>query len=159
MIKLLFTCILSFSGALLSAQKINKTVTATAGSEMSSAEITIGYTIGESIVGMAKDENSIDQGFWAGLLIVEAITVEKELDGIKVYPNPVESELTIFTDNNEILGITLFGMNGQRVFKQNLQNLSLEHSIDLSYLSKGVYVLHLLIKDNTESKMFKIIKK
>ena len=159
MMKLLLTYFLTFTGALISAQTIDKDVTASAGSEMSTSEFTIGYTIGEPIVGMAKAEGSVDQGFWTGSLKVEPITAENDLDGIKVYPNPVENELTIFTDNNEIFGITLFGMNGQRVFKQNVASTQLEHTIDLSYLSKGVYILRLFIKDDAEEKLFKIIKK
>ncbi len=159
MMKSLLTYILAFSGALLSAQSINKIVIASSGSEMSTSEITICNTIGEPIVGMAKAENSIDQGFWAGSLQVEPITAEKDLDGIKVYPNPVESDLTIFTDNNEIFGIIVFGVDGQRVYKQTVEYTQLEHTIDLSYLSKGVYVLRLFIRDNTEAKLFKIIKK
>lgn len=159
MMKLLLTYFLTFGGALLSAQSFDKTVIASAGSKMTTSSITLSYTIGEPIVGMASNESSIDQGFWAGSLQVVAITAEKNLDGIRVYPNPVENELNIFTDNNEIFGITLFGMNGQRVFNQNVENTQLEHTIDLGYLSKGVYVLRLFMKDNAEAKLFKIIKK
>jgi len=160
MMKLLPIYILIFTTVHLSAQSVDKTVMASAGNTMSGSEVTIGFTIGEPIVGMTVSKSgSIDQGFWAGSLQVEAITAEKNLDGIVVYPNPVENELTIFTDNNEIFGITLFGMNGQRVFKQNVENTQLEHTIDLSYLSKGVYVLRLFTQEDAEAKLFKIIKK
>lgn len=160
MMKLLLTYILIFSTVHLSAQSIDKTVMASAGSTMSVSEVIIGYTIGEPIVGVAiSKSSSIDQGFWAGSLQVEAITAEKDLDGIVVYPNPVENELTIFTNNNEIFGITLFGVNGQRVYKQNVENTQLEHTINLSHLSKGMYVLRLFMRDDTEEKLFKIIKK
>jgi len=77
----------------LSAQSVDKTVVASAGDEISISEVSIGFTIGEPIVGIAKAEaeGSIDQGFWASSLQVEAITAEKDLDGIKVYPNPFEN--------------------------------------------------------------------
>lgn len=159
MMKKLLLCILFLSVTMLCAQSIDKTVVASAGSEMITSAITINYTIGEPVVGLVSNESSLDQGFWAGSLKVEAITAEKDLDGIRVYPNPVENELNIFTDNHEIFGITLFGLNGQRVFKQNIENRQLEHTIDLSYLSKGVYVLHLFMKDSTEAKLLKVIKK
>jgi len=160
MMKLLRIYILIFSSVQLCAQSIDKTVMASAGNTMSDSGITIGYTIGEPIVGMTiSKRGSIDQGFWAGSLQVEAITAEKERDGIVVYPNPVENELTIFTNSHEIFGITVFGVNGQRVYKQTVENALLEHTIDLSYLSKGMYVLRLFMKDDSEEKLFKIIKK
>lgn len=159
MMKLLLTYFLILTAAALSAQSMDKTVMSSAGSNMAISEVSIGYTIGEPIVGFIANENSIDQGFWAGSLQIEAVTEAKNLDGIVVYPNPVETVLTIFTNNNEIFGITLFGVNGQQVFKQNVENTQLEHTIDLSYLSKGMYVLRLFMKDDTEGKLFKIIKK
>lgn len=157
--KSLHTYFLMLTAVTLSAQSIDKTVIASAGSSMSVSEFTIGYTIGESIVGFTANENAIDQGFWAGSLQVENITEQKDLDGIVVYPNPVLNELTIFTDNNELYGITLFGVDGRRVLKQMVEATQLEHKIDLSYLSKGVYILRLFMKDDTEGKLFKIIKK
>lgn len=159
MMKSLLTYFLILTTAALSAQSMNKTVMASAGSTMAVSEVTISYTIGEPIVGFIANENSIDQGFWAGSLQVENITELKDLDGIVVYPNPVVNEVTIFTDNNEIYGITLFGVDGRRVLKQTVEATQLEHKIDLSYLSKGVYVLRLFMKDDTKGKLFKIIKK
>lgn len=157
--KLLLTYFLILTVATLSGQSMDKTVIASAGGTIAVSGVTVGYTIGETLVGFVSGENSIDQGFWAGSLQVEAISAEKELDGIVVYPNPVESELTIFTNNNEVFGITVFGVNGQRVYKETVENTQLEHTIDLSYLSKGMYVLRLFIKDDSEEKLFKIIKK
>ncbi|MEP3208274.1 MAG: T9SS type A sorting domain-containing protein [Maribacter sp.] len=153
------TYVLILTTATLSAQSIDKTVVASAGSTMSVSELTIGYTIGESIVGFTTNENTIDQGFWAGSLQVENITEQKDLDGIVVYPNPVVNELSIFTDKNEVYGITLFAVDGSGVLKQTVEPTRLEHKIDLSYLSRGVYILRLFIKGDTEEKLFKIIKK
>jgi len=157
--KLIHTYFLFLTAVTLSAQSMDKTVMASAGSSMSVAVFTIGYTIGEPIVGMASNESSIHQGFWAGSLQVVALTSEKKLDGIVVYPNPVMDELTIFTNSNEINAIDLFGIDGRRVLKQTVETSKLEHNINLSSLSKGVYVLRLFIKDESESKLFKIIKK
>ncbi len=153
------TYFLILTTATLSAQSIDKTVVASAGSTMSVSELTIGYTIGESIVGFTTNENTIDQGFWAGSLQVENITEQNDLDGMVVYPNPVVNELSIFTDHNEVYGITLFAVDGRGVLKQMVEPTRLEHKIDLSYLSRGVYILRLFVKGDTEEKLFKIIKK
>jgi len=157
--KQLLTFITIFSITVLGAQSIDKTVIAAAGSIYSTPETSISFTIGEPIVGLVGGDAFIDQGFWAGSEItVESLNEEEELDGILVYPNPVESELTIFTNNKEVYGITLFAVDGRRVLKQKVESTQLEHKIDLSYLSKGMYVLRLLTEGDGE-KLFKIIKK
>lgn len=156
--KLLLTYMLTFSMALLNAQSTDKTIIASAGNEMSTSEISVGYSIGEPIVGLVIGRSSIDQGFWAGSLTVEPITEITDLNGIKVYPNPVVDELNIYTDGNQVYGITLFGVDGKRALKQKVDASLLEHKVNLSYLAKGVYVLRLLVEGNQEEKLFKIIK-
>ncbi len=104
-----------FTVSLISAQNMGKTVIASGGGSANNTEVTIGFTMGEPLVGLVHNDASIHQGFWAGSeLIVEPLEDEDEDDllGIVVYPNPVESELTIFTNNKEIYGITLFEVNG-----------------------------------------------
>lgn len=157
--KLLLTYILILSMALLSAQSTDKTVFANTGNSMANTEVYIGFTIGEPLVGMVHNDVSIDQGFWAGSLIVELITAVVDLNGIKVYPNPVLHDLNIYTDGNKVYGITLFGVDGKRALKQKVDSSLLEHSINLSYLTSGIYVLRLLVEGNNEEKLFKIIKK
>ncbi len=156
---LLLTLILTFGMASLCAQSIDKTVIAAAGNTISVSEVSIAYTIGEPIVGLVVNENSIDQGFWAGSLQVENITEQKDLEGIVVYPNPVVNEVNIFTNANEIFGISLFAVDGRKVLNQMVETELLEHRIDLSYLAKGVYVLRLFVKGDIKGKLFKIIKK
>ena len=158
MIKQLLATLLLCCTTSICAQAVSKHVVASAGSFKTTSEITISYTIGETVVGKISNENSIDQGFWAGSIQVENITEQKDLDGIVVYPNPVVDELTIFTDNNELFGITLFAVDGRKVLTQTVEDTQLEHRIELSHLSKGVYVLRLLMKENPQAKMFKIIK-
>lgn len=157
--KLLLVYLLIFATAILSAQSMDKTVVASAGNTMTNSEVTIGYTIGEPIIGMVYNDGSIDQGFWAGSLLVEPISEVGALNGIKVYPNPVIDELNIYTDGNQIYGITLFGVDGKRAMLQKVDSTLLEHKINLSYLSKGMYVLHLLVEGTNDEKLFKIIKK
>ena len=154
------TYFLIFAVTVLGAQNVGKTVVASEGGTVTNTEVTVGYTIGEPIVGPVGGDVSIDQGFWAGgELIVEPINDnEEDLSGILVYPNPVESQLTIFTNNKEVYGITLFAVNGKRVLKQKVDSTQLEYKIDMSYLAKGMYVLRLLTEGGGE-KLFKIIKK
>lgn len=158
-LKLLLVCLSLFLTTFLSAQTADKTIIANAGNSVVTAEASISFTIGEPVVGLVSNENSISQGFWVGSLQVEPITVENELDGILIFPNPVENQLNIFTNSNPIYAITLFAVDGRRILKKKVDVSLLEHHIDLSHLSKGMYVLRLLIEDSDEAKLFKIIKK
>jgi len=144
----------------INAQTIGKTVVSASGGTASNADLSISFTIGEPIVGLVQGDAAIDQGFWAvGQLLVEPESSEEELGGILVYPNPVESELTIFTNNKEVYGISLFSVDGRRVLKKMVESTQLEHKIDMSHLSRGMYVLRLLVEDDSKGKLFKIIKK
>jgi hypothetical protein len=160
MMKLLLTYLLIFTVVALNAQALDKVIVASVGGSISSADVTIGFTIGEPIVGLVHNDTSVDQGFWAAShILVIPESPEEDLSGILVYPNPVEEELTIFTNNIKIYGITLFAIDGRRVLKQKVELAQLEHKIDLSHLSKGMYVLRLFIEGDNKGKLFKIIKK
>jgi hypothetical protein len=80
-------------------------------------------------------------------LSVESLTKSADL---KVYPNPVVSEINI--SSNENIEATIFNQLGQPVFTTQ------EKSIDLSSYSKGVYILKVRnLNDNTINN-FKILK-
>lgn len=141
------------------AQTLDKSVVSNAGEAHSNAEFQINFTIGEPLVGLVMNESSIDQGFWAGSLVVIPITEEEDLNGIVIYPNPVTDELNIYTNNNSIYGITLFAVNGKRVLKKKVDATLLEHKINTSHLAKGMYALRLFIQGSDQEKLFKVIKK
>ncbi len=159
MMKQVFTYIFLFLSACVSAQSMAKRVVGNSGSELAASEVTLNFTIGEPIVGLIANEESIDQGFWAGSLSVEPITEVEELGGIEVYPNPMVNELNILTNNNPVYGITMFSVNGKMALKQRVESTQLEHRIDVAHLAQGMYVLRLSIKNETEEKLFKVIKK
>jgi len=159
MMKFLLFNILLFITIGLSGQTAAKNTISNAGIEMSSPEYTISFTVGEPIVGMISNNESIDQGFWAGSLFVEPITEEKELGGIVIYPNPMINELNIQTNNNPVLGVTMFAVNGKMALKQKVESTELNHKIDVSHLAKGMYVLRLTIENVKEEKLYKVIKR
>ena len=136
--KLLLTYLLLFISVSLSAQTMAKNTVSNAGIEMSNQELTVSFTIGEPIVGLITNGESIDQGFWAGSLFVEPITEEKELGGIVIYPNPMINQLNIQTNNNPVFGITMFAVNGKMTLKQKVEATQVEHKIDVSQDRKSV---------------------
>ena len=157
--KLLLTYSLIGIATCINAQTLDKTMISSGGESLSNADIQVNLTIGEPLVGIIENELSLDQGFWAGGLRVEPMLEEEELGGIIIYPNPVEDQLNIFTNNNAVFGITLFSVDGRMAMKKQVDSSLLEHNINLSFLAKGVYVLRLFVEDDKQEKLFKIIKK
>ena len=90
--------------------------------------------------------------------IVESLSINNnQIDGISVFPNPVNNQLNINMGQNNDLNYSIIGMTGQIIFTGQLSN-SLT-SIDLSSLSKGVYFLN--IKNNSLNKQnnYKLVKR
>ncbi len=159
MMKLLLTYILVFTVSFLGAQSLDKVVLGSAGEPIENTEVKVNFTIGEPIVGLVTNYETIDQGFWAssGILVIPLTVSEQTID-IVVYPNPVVEELTIYAGENKVLGMQLFAVNAKRVLVQKVDAPQLEHKIDMSYLTRGVYILQLFLEGNKELQEFKIIK-
>jgi len=77
-------------------------------------------------------------------------------DDIGMYPNPVSNNLTVFMPISKFNEYTIFDISG-RVYKQSVIKKNTEKlNIDLSNLSKGIYLISL--KGNQLTKTFKFIK-
>jgi hypothetical protein len=88
---------------------------------------------------------AVTAGVQAGLS-----TIESQMPGIKVYPNPSSSTVNI--DYPEELNITLYNVLGQQILKTNSK------TINISNLEKGTYIL--ITKDENNSiTNFKLIKR
>ncbi|WP_276168479.1 T9SS type A sorting domain-containing protein [Zobellia alginiliquefaciens] len=150
---------LTVSATFSFAQSIDRSVVSNVGGTMASAEVSVSFTIGEPIVGLVVNDDSVDQGFWAGRgILVIPLSPGEEPSDILVYPNPVIEEVTVFTSQNKVFGIELFSVNGQRVISQQIENTQLEYKIDMAYMAKGLYVLKLYLENNSETKEYKLIK-
>jgi|GEM_PF-3582176 len=142
-----------------SAQTMSKMVVASAGEAFSSTEYRLNATLGEPLIGLISNENAMmDQGFWAGALAVEPMTPNEALGGIIVYPNPVEEQVNILTNSNQVFGLALFAVDGRMAYRKKVDTSVLEHQIDASMLAKGVYVLQVSV-EGEEEKLFKVIKR
>jgi len=74
---------------------------------------------------------------------------------IKVYPNPVEDNLTIVLPNATETSIKIYGINGQLIKKSKTSLLSTQ--IGLQNLSQGIYVLNIENADGMA--IYKVVKK
>ncbi len=105
-----------------------------------SDDFTVTYNFLEPI-----EMKAVTAGVQAGLS-----TIETEMPGIRIYPNPSSSVVNI--DHNEDLEITLFNILGQQILKTNSK------TINISNLEKGTYILITEDSNNTITN-FKLIKK
>lgn len=79
-------------------------------------------------------------------------TVTNELEGVSIYPNPVNNVLNIKGLNNELQKVSVFNVGGQQVISQTT---GLE-TINTSALSAGIYFVKLETENST--KTIKIVK-
>lgn len=87
--------------------------------------------------------------FAVGLETLSIASSIKDLS-IEIYPNPSEGIITIKKGINENLELTLFDELGKEVYKSNM--ITNSQSFDLTFLSKGVYVVLLKNTNSTISK-------
>lgn len=73
-------------------------------------------------------------------------------EDIKIWPNPVVSELNVTIPNKDIVNIEIYTLNGQ--FISNKKNVQNQASINVSSLKPGSYVVSVKGKQNTWSKVF-----
>ena len=77
---------------------------------------------------------------------------------ISIYPNPFTSTITIQNQNFNQVKFTIHNIFGQSVFNEQENNLSSNYTktIDLSFLSQGIYLIDIII--DGERTVKKIVK-
>ena len=143
------------------AQSIDKSVIANAGDTNSNTSNSINFTIGETIVGTISNSSSIDQGFWSGIGLSNALSTEEIIvdnTTLAIYPNPVSTSFTIRIPDIDNYTFSLFNSSGQKVVSQKVTAAPLGNRIDISSLAQGVYMLSLSIPETNKTETFKIIK-
>ena len=73
-----------------------------------------------------------------------------------IYPNPADDLITVTLSNEELVDFVLFDNTGRVVQQQQLNQLT--NAIDLSTLSKGVYVITLTTQSGTSTTKKMVIK-
>lgn len=155
---LLFTCL--FYSICSIAQSLDRSVVASQGNTLSNDDISLGFTVGEPLVGLIAREGAIDQGFWTGYgLLIIPLSLEEDDIEILVYPNPVVESVSVASTEQSIDGMELFAINGQKVSSQLFDTANTEFEIDMTTHANGVYVLRLYLEEGTQIKEYKLIKK
>ncbi|MFK5983161.1 MAG: T9SS type A sorting domain-containing protein [Flavobacteriaceae bacterium] len=123
------------------------------GSSGSSTEITssdntyyISQSVGQnSVTGtLINGENTIRQGFQQPPIRVEIIADDNSDLGAVVFPNPVETYVTVqFTEVlKSNINVMIYDITGKLIFDTN-KNPTNTFNLDMSSFSSGIYLLNL----------------
>ncbi|MCQ2285679.1 MAG: T9SS type A sorting domain-containing protein [Bacteroidales bacterium] len=88
-------------------------------------------------------------------LELEAVTTDIDdltdwdANSVLIYPNPTRNRLFFSTSHNRQVLVTIYSMSGQLLKRSEV---STSESLDVSFLSKGIYVI------SVDDKMFKFSK-
>lgn len=127
-------------------------VIANAGGFESSGNLSLSWTLGETITEtLNRGRLILTQGFQQPNKLIIPIDVNeiifKEL-GLKLFPNPAAMEVTIQLDQPDVLPLHLhiFNLNGQLMETKPAQDAL--STISIGHLPDGPYLLQFLTKDN-----------
>lgn len=129
------------------AQSISPDVVASSGTHFSNGTTQVSWTIGEPVIATHDNgSNIVTQGFHQTLLTVTGIQeTEAHLEGVSVYPNPVDYLLNIkFDSNNSNVSAMIFDASGRMITSEQINSGTTQHQLDLSAFSNGTYLLRLI---------------
>ncbi|MGB4654279.1 MAG: T9SS type A sorting domain-containing protein [Bacteroidales bacterium] len=124
------------------------------------------FTSYDSIVAATNSQNAIDRNWevvdYYDMPIPTTGTYQcapnasiKDFVEIKIYPNPANEVLCIIADDNQINSIEIYDIYGRLVLNKT-KLAATKSTVDVSYLTNGVYVLLLdTTKGTTELKFVK----
>ncbi|TVZ56146.1 putative secreted protein (Por secretion system target) [Lutibacter sp. Hel_I_33_5] len=99
--------------------------------------------------------NGTEPSLWK--LDLNTLSVKNELKtdltNVSIYPNPASNNLNIEVDNQQIKSVKIFNLLGKEVMQKSINNSSLKN-INISQLTKGMYVIQLKTADNSFTRKF-----
>jgi hypothetical protein len=144
-------------------QSISRQVIGSAGTDMSSSDASISWTIGEPVIQTySANDYMIFQGFHIGTFTVQTPdNLNEGFSGfdISLYPNPLDNQLVIEFDElreNSSL-VQLFSVKGEMILSKKIPARSLREQIMLNTYNSGTYFLKII--HNNQKQTFTIIKK
>lgn len=153
--EVIITCLLSVVFIQVNAQHL----TGNAGKCIQSEKGSLSWSLGEPISFYIISENGcLTQGFQQPHIVVTAIKDHITIDyKIKVFPNPVHSNLTIRIEGYDFthFSFKLFDGMGRIIRDENIQGSSTK--LTVSQLVPSLYYLK-VYKQGIEVKTFKVVK-
>src|SRR5690606_35180984 len=102
------------------------------------ANDTLGYALGDN--GIYKTTN--------GGIVLSVNEINNALD-LTIYPNPTSGKIVIASPTETITSMAIFNQLGQKI-----KELQATDEIDVSFLSKGIYLLIIQTDKNQTTKRF-----
>ena len=150
--------VIIFGNLILNAQNIQNSVISCAGGSSASGNFKLDFTIGEVVSETFQSGNNVlTQGFHQTKLTVTNIDNIDFFIDIYLFPNPTDEfiniEIPSYYNNLEI---KFYDANGRLL--KNFEQVYGVTKFDLSDFSQGIYYLIISLKENNQTKTFKIIK-
>ena len=138
---------------------IKKENISTDGGSQTNGTTTVVYTVGE----IAIQENSngtihLSEGF-IGPDIITALKIDNYtgLQGVNIYPNPVQTDLNISLPEYQNYEIYLYDLNGKQLINTIIEDDN-QTKLDLSTQKTGVYMLIVIDRNQQKRGIYKIQK-
>lgn len=72
--------------------------------------------------------------------------VSNDIEGLRIYPNPANDVVTISTNSSAVKSVQMFDISGKQVL-----NVDTDSTINVSTLSKGIYVVKIVEEGKTST--------
>ena len=155
---ILLILVVLISGLSYGQTQIKKSSLSTAGGSATVGNTTVTFAIGEVAVQENTQGNThLSEGF-IGPDILQALGVEEfsELQGVKIYPNPVADYIHIHLSQSGNYRMYLFDLNGKLI--NDYQTVEDTYEINVENLQAAVYLLIIVDNDHKLKSMLKIQK-
>ena len=125
----------------------NSSTISAAGSSFQNDEISINWTLGDTLYILSEDNISEVSPEIIDLNFI-----------VRAYPNPTKDKLIISQEdeNLELLNVIIYDLNGKKLLQKSMSQSKTE--ISLKYLPSALYEIKILNSKNQFVKSFKIIK-
>jgi len=159
--KRVFTFTLSLLSFIAFSQQISPDVISSGGGNFENGDLSLSWTIGETVISTLESDYILTQGFHQDFFIITAVD-EQEMENISIniFPNPTQDFLNIEwksnTSSNEIINIQLLDANGRILTERTFNSSSDVMKINLQSFERAHYILRLI--NGRQIKTFKIIK-
>lgn len=150
------------------AQNLGPSIIAADGGVAKSAAISLDWTLGEfAVETISTTKNLYTQGFHQPILTVKSfhsppqpVHVEKSHLNIVLFPNPVQSYVTVSigATEHQSMSLSLFDLNGKELLTRQAIGKTLSVRIEMGRYKSGVYLLDIRDKSGSMVRAFKIVK-
>ncbi len=149
--------IITLSMILITGISNSQEVISSQGNSYSNGASSIDFTIGEVIIDTGTDgSTTITQGFHQTIWNVVGIEDHIPDFEVLVFPNPIQDQLHIKTDNFNNVNYRLFDAKGRLIMADELKtNLT---QLEVSQLTMGAYILQFYDQNQQSLKTIKLTK-